>query len=63
MGPAPMPKLVWILDDGENKNGERDEPKLKLLMCVASLLCAGCVIFLERERLSCDIRFVINFIP
>ena len=46
MEPAPMLRSVRILDDGKNKNGERDEAKLKLLVCVASLLCAGCVTFL-----------------
>ena len=37
MGPAQMPKSVGILDDGEDKNGESDEAKLKLLVCVANL--------------------------
>ena len=46
MGPAPMPKSVGILDDGKDKNRERYEVKLKLLVCVASLPCAGCVTFL-----------------
>ena len=38
MGPTPMPKSVGILNDGEDKNGERDEARLKLLVCVASPL-------------------------
>ena len=38
MGPTLMSKSVGILDDGKDKNGERDEVKLKPLMCVASPL-------------------------
>ena len=50
MGPAPMPKLVGILDDGKDKNGERDEAKLKLLVCVASpLLCWMYYLFITRK--------------
>ena len=41
-----MPKSIGILDDREDKNRERDEVKLKLLVCVASLYYAGCVTFL-----------------
>ena len=41
-----MPKSVGILDDGKDKNEERDEAKLKLLVYVANLFCAGCVTFL-----------------
>ena len=38
MGPAPMSKSVGILDDGKDKNGERDEAKLKLLVSVSFVL-------------------------
>ena len=33
-----MSKLLGILDNGEDKNGERDEAKLKLLVCIANPL-------------------------
>ena len=46
MRPTPMSKSIEILDDGEDKNRERDEIKLKLLVCVAILFYAGCVTFL-----------------
>ena len=36
MGLALIPKSVGILDDRENKNGERDEVKPKPLVCVWS---------------------------
>ena len=38
LGPASMPKSVGILNDEEDKNKERDEAKLKLLVCMANLL-------------------------
>ena len=41
-----MPKSIGILDDGEDKNRERDEVKVKFLVCVARHPFAGCVIFL-----------------
>ena len=48
MGPASMPKSVGILDDGKDKNGERDEVKPKHLVCVCVQppICAKCVTFL-----------------
>ena len=50
MGPAPMPKSVEILDDGEDKNGERDEVKLKSLVCVWPALFVLDVLSLYNEK-------------
>ena len=63
MGPAPMPKSVGILDHGEDKNGERDEAKLKLPVCVASLLRLD-VLSLYNEkgyRVILDLLSILSF--
>ena len=55
MGPTPIPKSVGILDDGEDKNGERDEVKLKSLVCVWPALFVLDVLLFYNEKSCCVI--------
>ena len=63
LGPAPMPKSVGILDDGKNKNGERDEAKLKLLVCVVNLLWLDVLPFYNEKgcRVILDLLSILSF--
>ena len=59
-----MPKSIGILEDGEDKNGERDEVKPKPLVFVWSTPFLYWMYYLFiTKKLSYDIRFITNFIP
>ena len=56
MGPAPIPKSVGILDDREDKNGEKDEVRPKPLVCVASPLVLAVLPFYNKK----DCRVILD---
>ena len=47
--PASMLNSIEILDDEKDKNEERDEAKLKLLVCVTAPFGWMCYLFITRK--------------